>query len=174
ALQIVGLDGVTRLSEEVEALLSGLGEGAPGEDALNAAEQAYQAIRAYLEELLSGEPNQPLKLYGVYQAVCAVRGREPDPIDLYYPDLSRRPPRREQPVVAIAPEESNKFYRQQRARYQRGLLKWLRQDQSGVDAMRVAVAAVEAVQTSPAQRAFWWVALGFFDALAAQALPVQP
>src|SRR5690606_40695359 len=52
ALQIVGLDGVTRLSEEVEALLSGLGEGAPGEDALNAAEQAYQAIRAYLEELL--------------------------------------------------------------------------------------------------------------------------
>src|SRR5690606_14183079 len=63
---------------------------------------------------------------------------------------------------------------QQRARYQRGLLKWLRQDQSGVEAMRVAVAAVEAVQTSPAQRAFWWVALGFFDALAAQSLPTQP
>lgn len=172
ALQIVGLDGVTRLSEEVESLLAGL-EGVPSDEALDAAEKAYQAIRAYLEELLTGEPNQPLKLYGIYQAVCAARDREADPIDLYYPDLSRRPPRREQPVVAIAPEESQKFYRKQRARYQRGLLKWLKQDHSGVEAMRVAVAAVEAVQTSPAQRAFWWVALGFFDALAAQALPSQ-
>ena len=174
ALQIVGLDGVTRLSEEVESLLAGLSEDAPDEALVATAEQAYQAIRAYLEELLSGEPHQPLKLFDIYEAVCRARGRDADPIDLYYPDLSRRPPRREQPMVAVAPDDLSKFYRRQRARYQRGLLKWLHNDESGVDAMRVAIAAVEAVQTSPAQRAFWWVALGFFDALAAKALPVQP
>ncbi len=176
ALQIVGLDGVTRLSEEVESLLSGLGENgaAPSSAALTAAEQAYQSIRAYLEELLSGEPNQPLKLYEVYQAVCAARGREADLIDLYYPDLSRRPPRREQPVVAVSAQEAPKFYRRQRTRYQRGLLQWIQKDEAGIESMRVAVAAVEAVQTSPAQRAFWWVALGFFDALAAHGLPAQP
>ena len=176
ALQIVGLDGVTRLSEEVESLLAGLGEdgAAPSDEAVAAAEQAYQSIRAYLEELLTGELNQPLKLYEVYQAVSAVRGREADPIDLYYPDLSRRPPRREQPAVAVSAQEAPNFYRRQRTRYQRGLLQWIQKDEAGIEAMRVAVAAVEAVQTSPAQRAFWWVALGFFDALAAHGLPAQP
>ena len=36
--------------------------------------------------------------------------------------------------------------------------------------MRAAVAAVEAAQTNPATRTFWWVALGFFDALFAKAI----
>ena len=40
--------------------------------------------------------------------------------------------------------------------------------------MRAAVAAVEGVQTQAAQRAFWWVALGFFDALVGKALPDSP
>lgn len=175
ALQIVGLDGVTRLSEEIEALFGDFAEGTvPNADAISAAEQAYDAIDGYLKELLAGEPNQPLKLYTVYRDVAAARGREADPIDLYYPDMSRRPPRRDHLPVSVPEADMQRYLRRQRTRYQRGLLKWLRNDWSGVEGMRVAVAAVEAVQTSPTQRSFWWVALGVFDALAGGAVPAQP
>lgn len=176
ALQIVGLDGVTRLSEEIDALLADIAKagGAPKPELVDAAEQAYAAITAFLDQLLAGEPNQPLRLFAVYRAVAAARGRQNvDPVDLYFPDLSSRPPRRERAPVELAAGQAAQYYREQRGRYQRGLLKWLRKDWSGVEDMRAAVAAVEAAQSNPASRAFWWVALGFFDAVFAKAIADQ-
>jgi chemosensory pili system protein ChpA (sensor histidine kinase/response regulator) len=176
ALQIVGLDGVTRLSEELDGLLGDIATSgvAPKPEAVAAAERAFPAISAYLDQLLVGEPNQPLKLFVVYREVAKARGREGvDPVDLYYPDLTRRPPRREKAPVELPAGQAAKYYRDQRGRYQRGLLKWIKKDSSGVEDMRAAVAAVEAAQTNPASRAFWWVALGFFDALFAKAIADQ-
>ncbi|HSD42988.1 MAG TPA: Hpt domain-containing protein [Burkholderiales bacterium] len=176
ALQIVGLDGVTRLSEELDGLLGDIAKsgGAPAPEAVSAAKHAFGAITAYLDQLLVGEPNQPLRLFAVYRDVAKLRGREGvDPVDLYYPDLTRRPPRREKPPVDVPAGQGQQYYRDQRGRYQRGLLKWLKKDWTGVEDMRAAVAAVEAAQTNPASRAFWWVALGFFDALFAKAIADQ-
>jgi chemosensory pili system protein ChpA (sensor histidine kinase/response regulator) len=176
ALQIVGLDGVTRLSEELDGLLADIAQsgGAPRPEAVAAAERAFAGISAYLDQLLVGEPNQPLKLFAVYREVAKARGRDGvDPVDLYFPDLTRRPPRRDKPAVEVPAAESAQYYRDQRGRYQRGLLKWLKKDATGVEDMRAAVAAVEAAQTNPASRAFWWVALGFFDALFAKAVADQ-
>jgi chemosensory pili system protein ChpA (sensor histidine kinase/response regulator) len=176
ALQIVGLDGVTRLSEELDGLLGDIAKsgGAPAPEAIAAAEHAFGAITAYLDQLLVGEANQPLKLFAVYRDVAKVRGRDGvDPVDLYYPDLTRRPPRREKPPVDVPANQGPRYYRDQRGRYQRGLLKWIKKDSTGVEDMRAAVAAVEAAQTNPASRAFWWVALGFFDALFAKAISDQ-
>ncbi len=173
ALQIVGLDGVTRLSEELDGLLGDIAKvgGAPKPDALAAAERAFGGITAYLDQLLGGEPNQPLRLFAVYAGVVKARGRDgADPVDLYYPDLLQRPPRREKPLVELAAAAAPEYFRDQRGRYQRGLLKLIKKDLSGVEDMRAAVAAVEAAQTNPASRTFWWVALGFFDALFAQAI----
>jgi chemosensory pili system protein ChpA (sensor histidine kinase/response regulator) len=177
ALQIVGLDGVTRVSEELEALLGDLEKAGerPKPEAITAAERAYDAISAYLGQLLAGEPNYPVLLFPVYRDLAAVRGKEaPDPVDLYYPDLTRRPPRRERASAAHTGEALTQHYRDARARYQRGLLKLLKKDPTGAEDMRAAVAAVEAAQSVPAQRAFWWVALGFFDALVARAIPESP
>ncbi len=176
ALQIVGLDGVTRLSEELDGLLGDIVKagGAPKPEAVAAAEQAFAAITAYLDQLLAGEPNQPLKLFAVYRDVAKLRGRDGvDPVDLYFPDLTRRPPRRDKAPVEVPAGQGAQYYRDQRGRYQRGLLKWLKKDGTGVEDMRAAVAAVEAAQTNPASRAFWWVALGFFDALFAKAIADQ-
>ncbi len=176
ALQIVGLDGVTRLSEELDGLLGDIVKagGAPKPEAVAAAEHAFAAITAYLDQLLVGEPNQPLKLFAVYRDVAKLRGREGvDPVDLYFPDLTRRPPRRDKAPVEVPAGQGPQYFRDQRGRYQRGLLKWLKKDWTGVEDMRAAVAAVEAAQTNPASRAFWWVALGFFDALFAKAITDQ-
>ena len=176
ALQIVGLDGVTRLSEEIDGLLGDIAKagGAPKPEVVAAAEQAFATITAYLDQLLVGEPNQPLKLFAVYRDVAKLRGRDGvDPVDLYFPDLTRRPPRRDRAPVDVPAGQGAQYYRDQRGRYQRGLLKWLKKDSTGVEDMRAAVAAVEAAQTNPASRAFWWVALGFFDALFAKAIADQ-
>ncbi len=177
ALQIVGLDGVTRLSEELDGLLGDIAKagGAPKPEQLAAAERAFSGITAYLDQLLGGEPNQPLRLFAVYGDVLKARGRDgADPVDLYYPDLLQRPPRREKPPVELAAADSAAYYRDQRGRYQRGLLKLIKKDLSGVEDMRAAVAAVEAAQTNPASRTFWWVSLGFFDALFAKAITDAP
>ncbi|MGH8695245.1 MAG: Hpt domain-containing protein, partial [Burkholderiales bacterium] len=177
ALQIVGLDGVTRLSEELDGLLGDIAKagGPPRPESVAAAARAFGGITAYLDQLLAGQTNQPLRLFAIYRDVAKARGRDAvDPVDLYYPDLSQRPPRRDKPLVELAPDQAPQYYREQRGRYQRGLLKWLKKDWSGVEDMRAAVAAVEASQTNPAARTFWWVALGFFDALFAKAVTDQP
>jgi chemosensory pili system protein ChpA (sensor histidine kinase/response regulator) len=177
ALQIVGLDGVTRVSEELEGLIGEVEKSGepPKPEALAAAEHTYDAISSYLDQLLAGEPNQPLLLFTVYRDIAAARGKDTaDPVDLYYPDLSRRPPRRERAPAAHTGEALIQHYRDARARYQRGLLKLIKKDPTGAEDMRAAVAAVEAAQSIPAQRTFWWVALGFFDALVARAMPDSP
>jgi chemosensory pili system protein ChpA (sensor histidine kinase/response regulator) len=177
ALQIVGLDGVTRLSEELDGLLGDVAKagGPPAPESVAAAARAFGGITAYLDQLLAGQTNQPLRLFAIYRDVAKARGRDGvDPVDLYYPDLSQRPPRRDKPLVELAADQAPQYYREQRGRYQRGLLKWLKKDSSGVEDMRAAVAAVEAAQTNPAARTFWWVALGFFDALFAKAITDQP
>ena len=94
ALQIVGLDGVAKVSEEIESLLGDLGREMR-QSALAAAERGFSSISTYLEQLLAGEPNQPLKLFANYRELLIERREpEPDPVDLYYPDLTGRAPRR--------------------------------------------------------------------------------
>jgi len=175
ALSIVGLDGVTRLSEELEGLLATLEKEARLRKAefFDLAERAYNGIHTYLNQLMAGNPNQPLRLYSLYRDLVAAQGGQADPTDLYFPDLSFRPPKRDKVPVVLKPAEAERFLRDQRSRYQRGLLKWLKNDSGGAEDMRAAVAAVEATQGLTSQRAFWWVSLAFFEALAQKALPPE-
>ena len=65
ALSIVGLDGVTQVTESLEALLSALEEQRlqfTAEISITLT-QAIAAIRKYLDDLVAGEPNQPLRLF---------------------------------------------------------------------------------------------------------------
>ena len=173
ALSIVGLDGVTRLTEELEGLLSGIENDANLRKAeiFALAERVFQGILTYLDQLMAGNPHQPLRLYPLYFEAVAARGGQANPTDLYFPDLTFRPPKRDKNPVALKPGEADKYLREQRGRYQRGFLKWLKNEPSGAEDMRGAVAAIEATQALASQRAFWWVSLAFFDALAQKALP---
>ncbi|HPT50146.1 MAG TPA: Hpt domain-containing protein [Accumulibacter sp.] len=174
ALTIVGLDGVTQFAEATEALLSAIerGERPASESSLTLARRALTALGNYLADLMSGRPNQPLRLLPLYREVQQARGQERVlPSDLFFPDLRVRPPRRAS-TVKINRNETHRHLHKERARFQRGLLAWLRDPRhsTGAMEMREAVKRIEELQELPATRSFWWVATAFLSALADRTL----
>jgi chemosensory pili system protein ChpA (sensor histidine kinase/response regulator) len=175
ALSIVGLDGITRFSEALEQLLTAVEE----EEILytptvaNTARQGIAAIRHYLEDLISGQPDQPLRLLPAYRAIAEARNAPaPMPSELFFPDLSLRPPRRAREPEALPPDQLRMRLRSTRSGFQRGLLKWLREDPRGVPEMREFLAIIELTQPQ-SSRAFWWSAVAFVDAIMAGTLPID-
>ncbi len=169
ALEIVGLDGVTRLTEESERLIDGIDGGTVAMSATIAAvlTSGFAALTAYLDELVEGAPHQPLRLFPAYKAVMEARGAERVvESELFFPDLSPRPPRREAPEL---PTDMREFVLGQRRRFQAGLLRWLRNaaDNAALREMTEAVRAIERTQALAQHRAFWWVTIGFTEALIA-------
>lgn len=174
ALAIVGLDGITEFSDALEKLFSALSDGSTpwSDSAAQAAQDGLTALRGYLDGLMGGEPNQPLKLLPAYAALLTARGEPaPGPATLFFPDLTQRPPRREVEPSPLAPDKLAARLKMARMAFERGLLKWIKGEARGIVEMRNAIGMIEATQLQPAGRAFWWAALGFYDALAAGALP---
>jgi chemosensory pili system protein ChpA (sensor histidine kinase/response regulator) len=171
ALSIVGLDGVTQVTESLEALLGALEERRvqPTAENLTTLTQAMAALRKYLDDLLAGEPNQPLRLFPVYSALAVARGLPAcSQADLFFPDLSLRPPRRAVPVAPLSPDQLHTLLKSERGRFQKGLLAWLRhtsEPHAALEPMRTALDNIESTQESPAARSFWWVALAFVESL---------
>lgn len=180
ALAMVGLDGITLLTESTEALLAGMeDERLPSGDAAVAVlRQTMSALRQYLDDLMAGEPNHPLVLLPVYQALETARGLPgAHPCDLFYPDLSRRPPKREMGAPTVDAEELSRTLKVKRMQFQKGLLRWLKDPadaETGRRMMREAIAEIEAVQPTPAARSFWWISLGVLEALADPVLGADP
>ena len=148
ALTIVGLDGVTQFAEALETFLLSVEEKTIAADASRVAlaRRAIGAIGHYLDDLINGQPNQPLRLLAIYREIQAARGQGlVSATDLFFPDLTARPPRRDGPAKKIAPDEFHKLLRQERGRFQRGFLAWLRSpaDRSGIGDMQVAVRRIE-------------------------------
>ena len=169
ALEIVGLDGVTRLTEECERLLDAIADGSAtiAPDGGRALCAAFEAVTAYLADLAEGIAHQPLRLFPVYKSVLEARGAERIvESDLFFPDLSPRPPRREMPEL---PADFRDAVIGQRRRFQSGLLRWLRNaaDNAALRDMIAAVRAIEKTQALAQHRAFWWVTIGFTETLVA-------
>ena len=129
ALAIVGLDGVALITESTESLLAGIeADRLPGGDASVAVlRQTLNALRQYLDDLIAGEPNLPLRLLPTLQALAAVRSLPiPHPCELFYPDLSLRPPKRAVDVPMLGSEQLLHALKSERMHFQKGLLSWLR------------------------------------------------
>jgi chemosensory pili system protein ChpA (sensor histidine kinase/response regulator) len=171
ALSIVGLDGITQVTESLESLLEAIEEGrrSADEQAILAVRQAVAGIQSYLDELMAGEPNQPLRLLPIYLGLAQVRGiSTARSSDLFFPDLSLRPPKRSAPTAKLSPDELRQLLKNERSRYQKGLLFWLTkpaQAEAGRQLMLEALTNIEATQETQAARSFWWTALAFIEAL---------
>jgi chemosensory pili system protein ChpA (sensor histidine kinase/response regulator) len=168
---MVGLDGVTQVTESIEALLVALEEGRqqPTAEVSKALGGAIGAVGKYLDDLLAGEPNQALRLLPAYAALARARGLAAcNSGDLFFPDLALRPPPRAVPVAPLSDEQLLALLKSERARFQKGLLAWLKNaaDRHGaLEQMRSVLDNIEATQEAPAARAFWWAALAFVESL---------
>ncbi len=178
ALSIVGLDGLTQFTDALDQLLGSAVRGElPGDAALlSLGRRCLAAIGNYLEELIHGAADQPLRLAGLYAEIQALRGREGSAaVDLFFPDLSLRPARR--PAAQNLSESARRDrLRELRARFERGLLAWLRTpgDSDGAATMRDAVAGIEQVLAQAPARALWWASTALFDALAEGSIAPTP
>ncbi|NMG45741.1 response regulator [Aromatoleum toluvorans] len=179
ALSIVGLDGLTQFAS---ALDLSLGAFARGERPLDAdtvalARRALATVGNYLEELVHGTPDQPLRLLPLYREINAIRSADPvSPAELFFPDLTQRPPRRHIASSALAGEARQAQLRAQRSLFQRGLLQWLRTpaDPAGPSAMLDAVKGIEVLHTGTPVTNLWYAAQAFLEALASGDLQPQP
>ncbi|HEX5393277.1 MAG TPA: response regulator [Rhodocyclaceae bacterium] len=131
-------------------------------------------LRAYLNRLLAGAPDQPLALYPAYRQLLLTLGlpsaEANAPSDLFFPDLSLRPPPRDSDAAPLPPEAQSARLKAARLAFDRGWQKWRhggKDDQTrALRDMRNAAAIAEQQQATPDDRAFWWICVAFFDALA--------
>ena len=167
AFQIIDVDGVASITETIEDLLARL-EG--GRLELNhaiaeAIESACQALTEYLEDLLSGAPHQPVRLFPYLRSLVEARGEgKTHPSDLFFPNLSIRP---QLPLTAAS---SNINHAGLRQRYEKALLPYLKSADSkselaSASIMGEVIGEVERIQTTQQARAFWWVMRGFAEAV---------
>jgi chemosensory pili system protein ChpA (sensor histidine kinase/response regulator) len=169
AILMVGLEGTARVSGEIEKLVAALEkqEIAPSAANIEVVNQAIAALSKYLSSLLDGEPDVPLRLYPVYQSLHQARNASDfAESDLFFPDLSARAPK-DINAKPVGEAELQALAKVERARFQWGLLKFLRtpDDPAGMEAMRVALLTIERAQSLPAQRTFWWSAGALIEGL---------
>ena len=173
ALQLVSVDGVSQLTQQAEALIDAMqaAEVALDDARIQALRRAFHAVLEYCEGLLHQQRPQPLFLFPYYRDLLAARGIErAQPSDLFFPDLSIRPPASQLPVG----EDDPQLLAQARSLFERGLLTLMRSPQGdGAQSMHDAVAMVCASRLASRHWDFWWVAQAVFDSLADASLPVD-
>ncbi len=174
ALQLLDLRGVALVTEAIEHLTRRF-ETDPKECAptpIRTIETALSAVMAYLEGLLSGRPNQPIRLYPYYRDVLLLnQATRVHPADLVFPDLSRRPAFHQIEARNFTPRQ----LRDRRARFELGLLGFLRNsdDAAPRKRMREALSDLEHMPQRGLARSFWWIARGLLEALEAGSVAVD-
>ena len=174
ALQLLDLRGVALLTESIEALLRRW-ESEPREclpAAVRTLETSINAVTAYLEGLLAGRPNQPIRLYPYYRDVLTLnRAARVHPADLVFADLSRRPAFH---TIEVKPLTADQL-RVRRVVFEEGLLGFLRdaEDPKARRKMRDALIDLERLPQRGLARSFWWIVRGLLEALDARQVQVD-
>ena len=160
ALNMVGLAEATQFCETLEGGFAALNGSPPSIAAVAVIDRGVLALKQFVDGLARGEPNAPARLYPAYRELASsarqggLRGKRPV--------LSRSDAAGAGPSPAERARSSGlpAFLRAQRARFQRGLLAWLRQGPGGLEDMRAVLDAMHAVAAQlPERRALWWVAM---------------
>src|SRR5439155_223366 len=153
ALAMVGLGAATRFNEELEklaALLETLDAGGVPA-AVASAKKGMSALSAYLDTLLGGQPDHPMRLLAPYLDVNRARGAsDATEGDLFYPNLAVELPAA-QAAAALDDAVLAKALAHQRSQYQQGLLRLLKGGDTA-EALRQMHAAVAAIESLRARR----------------------
>ncbi|HQR03824.1 MAG: response regulator [Proteobacteria bacterium] len=170
ALTIVGIAGLPEFAAALEQLATALSERTVtwSDETARTMHDGLETLADYIEGLVAGRSSRPLDMLATYTRLRQAAGvGEVSAAELFFPDLSQRPPRREEEIVPLAGEALAARLRAARLGYERGMLRWLKDADGsrGATQMRNSVALIEQTQESPAARALWWIALAFFDGL---------
>jgi len=167
AFDMVGLEGCKFYSVELEKCLSRLekNELAITPDIVERLIHAVEALKDYLESLIKGGKDVPLKLYDAISPIVALEGRELEKSELFFPDLSHAAPK-DLPVQEFNEAEYLGYIQQQRQTYQKSFLSWLQTKQTdALTSMAQALRYVSRSQTRGAPRTMWWSASAFAQSL---------
>ena len=171
-LEMLELDSVTTVNAKTEQIMSALIERKieASPQVLNALKEITHALRTYLDELIEGKEDNPLRLLPAYKELVQAAGFETAPeCDLFFPQLRTEPPLQAESTT-INRFEIKSLTIQARTEYQAGLLKWLKDtsNKDGLQQMMLATSQIEKFPGTIEQRIFWWVATGFLDHLLMQ------
>jgi chemosensory pili system protein ChpA (sensor histidine kinase/response regulator) len=166
ALRMVGLSGATRFCEAIEGSFSGVNGSRPSSASIGIIDRAVLALKQFVDDVARGQANVPLRLFPVYRELAQLQGKaDSSEKELFFPDLTPPAPSHPSPWT-LAKSELAPFVQTQRARFQRGLLAWLRGRAAGLEDMRQALDALYQVSPQlPEPRALAWVAIGLIDGL---------
>jgi chemosensory pili system protein ChpA (sensor histidine kinase/response regulator) len=167
ALDMVGLEGCKRYCSELEKLAAKLEqktlEATP--ELLNTFSTAVKTLQSYLQELLNGAPDIPLRLYPVLNPIVTALGESLDESELFFPDTTNSAPK-DIPSKELNDAEYASFMVEQRLSYQKSFLNWLQTKQaSAVETMTAAVSNVSQAQQKNSNKTLWWAASAFTQSL---------
>ena len=181
ALQIVDVDGATIITEAVEDILRRISVGDIRLTRANQRiiEHSYQALVEYLDELLAGEPPQPIRLFPYYKDLQEIRGAERiHPADLFFPSLDSQA--LHTPVASSLENaiQVSLDVKSLRPRFEKALLALLTSSTAPADNKDIAdllnvVIDIEHAQSGGKARDFWWVMHGFIDMVASSKQPLD-
>src|SRR5258708_6068801 len=166
ALRMVGLSGATRFCEAIEGSFPGANGWRLSSGSIGIIDRAVLALKQFVDDVARGQANVPLRLFPVYRELAKLQGKaDSSEKELFFPDLTPPAPSHPSPWT-LAKNELAPFLQTQRARFQRGLLAWLRGKAAGLEDMRQALDALYQVSPQlPEPRALAWVAIGLIDGL---------
>lgn len=171
ALQIVDVRGADLITEAAEEVLRAITEERLPATAKNAelVGNTYQALTEYLEDLLAGAPQQPVRLFPYYRELkLALNVPRIHPADFLFPNFTNRLQALSVALEAVDTTGVEADYGALRPRFEKALLPVLksakisaRMDEVGV--LRDIIAEIKDVQADSRLRDFWWVMHGFAD-----------
>ncbi len=167
ALDMVGLEGCKRFCAELEKLAGRLEkktiDATP--PLIESFIKAVESLKSYLQDLLDGSPDIPLRLYPIIHPIVLALGEMMDESELFFPDTSNSAPK-DLPSLQLSGAEYASFVVEQRLSYQKSLLSWLQTKQSiALNSMTQAVANVSQAQQKNSEKTLWWAASAFTESL---------
>lgn len=168
ALDMVGLEGCKRYCAEIEKLTSKIAQQTipVTQEIISNLILAIETLSQYLQELMNGAQDAPLRLYATLKPLVEAQGESIEESELFFPDTDHIAPK-DLPSNLIDESAIPAFVAEQRSVFQKSLLEWLRTKSSdALNSMREAVVKVQQIQVKNSPRTLWWTASAFTDTLA--------
>lgn len=167
ALDMVGLEGCKLFCSYLEKLAGKLEkeELKAEPETTEAFTKAIKTLKYYIQELLNGSPDIPLRLYPVLKPIIQVMDESVEESEFFFPDTSNTAPN-DLARVEFGDEDYIRFIADKRMQYQKSLLKWMQsKDEDALVNMKEALARVTEAQHKPSVKTLWWTASAFTETL---------